>query len=460
MPAPDSKLLDFNVVGVSGLRVSDGRIDDELHARLRGPEALKLYREMSDNDAIIGTILHLSRTWLTQTSWHIAPSDEASEEARAWAEFVDTCRDDMSHTWADFIAELLSFIIYGFSLYEVCYKRREGHSTDPTRRSRYSDGYIGWRKFAVRSQDSIDSWVFDEDQGIRGAMQLHPDTGQRILLPIEKCLLFRTMTGTNSPKGKSFLRNSVRSYLMLKRIQEIRAIGIERDIAGLPVIQAPPELFDVSGTPTQIAANRKVLDGLLDTVTAIRRDEREGLVIPSSIGPDGPTGWKLDLLNSGGTRQFNIDGTIRDLQADIARTFLAEFVLVGDKGGSYAMVDSKTNTFAVSLRSILNAVCEVVNRYAVARLCAINGCPPDLVPALRVGDVAALPLKDVAAFVLQMSQAGMLMYNKETERWVRSQIGMPEPDSDEQFPQSEGVPDLSLPGASPAQDPAPKEISP
>lgn len=427
MAVPDSKLLDFDVLGVSGLKLSGGRIDNEMHKRLRGKEAAKLYREMADNDAIIGSILHISRTWLTQTSWHITPSNEANPEARAWADFVETCREDMSHTWADFIAELLSFMVYGFSLYEVCYKRREGPSEDPTRRSRYNDGYIGWRKFAVRAQESIDSWVFDDDQGIQGAMQLHPDTGKAILLPIEKCILFRTMTGTNSPEGKSMLRNCVRSYLMLSRIQEIRAIGIERDIAGLPCIHAPVELFDTSASPEQRAINKQVLDGLLDTVTAIRRDEREGLVIPCAVGPDGVTGFKLELLNSGGSRQFNIDGTIRDLQRDMAMTMVAEFVLVGDKGGSYAMVDSKTNTFAVSLRSILNSVCEVINRYAVARLCSINGCPPDLVPTLRVGDVAPAPLQAVSAFVSQMSQAGMLMYDKATERWIRSLAGMPEP---------------------------------
>jgi hypothetical protein len=428
--ASSSKLLDFGVIGSSGLVHSNGRIDNEQHALLRGGQALKLYQEMADNDAIIGSILRVSRTWLTQTPWFIVPADESSQEARDWADFIETCRADMSHTWADFVSELLSYMVYGFSYYEVCYKRREGPNEDPTKRSAYNDGYIGWRKFAVRSQDSIECWVFDSDQGIRGAMQRRPGGGSSVFLPIEKCLLFRTMTGTNSPEGVSLLRSSVRSYLYVKRFQNIEAVGLERDLAGLPVIEAPPELFDPSVKGELKAAYNKILANLLDTVTAIRRDEREGLVVPSEDGPDGKTGYRLRLLTSAGARQFNIGDTIRRYQRDMAGTMLAEFVLIGDKAGSYAMVDSKTNTFAVSLRSILNSVAEVVNRYAIARLCAINGCPTELIPTLKVGDVAARPITEVAQFVLQMSQAGMLMYSKATERWIRSQMGMPEPEEE------------------------------
>jgi hypothetical protein len=429
-----SKLLDFAVLGSSGIQQQGGRIEHETHSALRGGRGPKLYAEMRDNDAVVGAILYVARTWLTQVKWYIEPADERNPEAVDWADFVESCRGDMSHTWTDFISEILSMMVFGWSLFEVCYKRRDGVNPDPTRNSAYSDGYIGWRKFSLRSQDTLESWMFDEDMGIRGLVQRLP-TGGLVSIPIEKSLLFRTESTANNPEGRSMLRNAVRPYLFVKRIQEYEATGTERDLAGLPTVQVPLELFDTSSEGEVAARNRQVLDQLLTMASSVRRDEREAIVIPCEEDRDGKTGFKFSLLSSGGSRQHNVDTIIRRYESRMAMTLLAEFILLGsDKVGSWSMYSGKTDSFAVSLRSILTNIGEVIQRYAVNRLCAINGCDPDLVPKIRHGDVAAPPLTEIATFVQQMASSGMLMYDKATERWVRAQAGMPEPEDEGLIP--------------------------
>ena len=63
-------------------------------------------------------------------------------------------------------------------------------------------------------------------------MQLAPPSYKQVVIPMEKCLLFRTQTHKNNPEGRSILRNAYRSWYFKKRIEEIEGVGIERDLAG------------------------------------------------------------------------------------------------------------------------------------------------------------------------------------------------------------------------------------
>ena len=82
-------------------------------------------------------------------------------------------------------------------------------------------------------------WIFDTSGGVQGIVQLAPPYYQNVTLPIEKCLLFRTTTVKGNPEGRSMLRNAYRPWYMKKRIEEFEAIGVERDLAGLPVGKVP-----------------------------------------------------------------------------------------------------------------------------------------------------------------------------------------------------------------------------
>ena len=87
---------------------------------------------------------------------------------------------------------------------------------------------------------------------------------------------------------------------MYKR-QEVEGIGIERDLAGLPVIYGPSDL-DIWNPDDEQA--QEILNGLQTQVRNIRRDEMEGVVLPD--------GYKLELLSTGGSRQFDTNAIIRN----------------------------------------------------------------------------------------------------------------------------------------------------
>ena len=161
----------FDELGSSGLLRSGqrGLVYEEFLPQLRDERARKVYREMRDNDPTVGAMLYAIEMLIRQAEWRMEGEDQDL------VEFVESCLGDMSTSWEDFLAEVLSMLVYGWSWHEVVYKRRLGpDQKDPSKRSQYADGKIGWRKMPIRSQDSLSEWVFDEEGGIQDMVQMAP----------------------------------------------------------------------------------------------------------------------------------------------------------------------------------------------------------------------------------------------------------------------------------------------
>ena len=412
---------DLQELGVSGLRRAGGFITEEFLTALRGKKGLLVYREMADNDPVIGSIFYAIEKVVLRLDWRVDPFDD-SDEAKLQAEFIQSCLDDMSDSWDQTLASILSMLIYGFSFHEIVYKVRGGDSNDPTRNSRYSDNKIGWRKFAIRSQETLNNWMMDHDGGIQGFRQMDPTGGGFREIPIDKGLLFRTTVNKNNPEGRSLLRNSVRPWYYKRRIEEIEAIGIERDLAGLPVAQVPPEYLSSNAT----AAQQSVLASITNIVQNIKRNEQEGVIFPLMYDEGGHEMFRLQLLSSGGTRQFDTDKIITRYDQRIAMSVLTDFILLGhERVGSFALGSQKMDLWTMSVDAIAKSIAEVINNYAIPRLMKLNGMDPTLTPQLTYGQVSHVDLGELADYIQKLVAAGAIIPDEGLEAYLREQGSLP-----------------------------------
>jgi hypothetical protein len=396
--------------GTSGLKQYGGFVLEEWLQKLRGRYGAWAYREMMDNSPIAAGIIFAIKMLARQVEWTIEDDVEMSGLPCG---FIESCQHDMSHTWGDFVSEVLSMIGYGYAPHETVLKRREGpnplpsfaeatdeqnvsattEDVDEPPSSKYNDGLIGWRRLPVRKQETIFRWIFTGYSGIRGVEQIDWHGGKH-KIPIEKMLLFRTETTGNNPEGRSLLRSAWTSYFALQNIQAIEAIGIERDLAGYPVL-TPPEGVDLNAP-----GNEEIYEVAKELVTGIRRDEDEGAVLPSA-------GWVLELMSSGGSRQIDTNEIIRRYEQRMTVSLLADFLILGQDGmGSFAMVDIKSELFGVAVDVILDMVCEVFNRYAIPRLLALNNLKPEKQPRLWHSSAGRMDLRTVGEFLTNLSLAG------------------------------------------------------
>src|SRR5262249_37768146 len=130
----------FAEIGVSGLKSFSGYIAEEDLPELRRQSGVRIYRQMAGGDPILAAILSANALILRAAEWRVEPAN-ATLEAEKEANFVEGLFEDMSHTMEDFIAEALSMLQFGWSYHEIVLKRRIGpEESDPTRRSKFSDG--------------------------------------------------------------------------------------------------------------------------------------------------------------------------------------------------------------------------------------------------------------------------------------------------------------------------------
>lgn len=421
------KRKQFTELGSTGLRRWAGQVDEEFLPQLRGVRAIKTFREMRANDPVVGAVVFAVDMLLRQVSWRTEPGSQEFEDLRA-EQFLADCMEDMSHTWEDLISEVLSMLIYGWSWHEVVYKRRVGNVRNPMFRSKFNDGLIGWRKMPIRSQDTLTDWVFDDDGGVQAMKQMAPPDYVEATIPIKKSLLFRTTAHKNNPEGRSILRNAYRPWYFKKRLEEIEGIGIERDLAGLPVAWIPAEML----TPSASDDDKAVAEMFKKMVRNVRRDEQEGLVLPLDFDDDGNKLYEFELLNSGGTRAINIDTAITRYEQRIAMTILADFILLGhEQVGSYALSVNKTGIFRTALNSWAQAIAEVFNRHEIPRLFDLNGWEVDNLPRIIPGEVDPPDLGELGEFITKMAGAGMTLFpDPDLEDFVRDAARLPEKSED------------------------------
>lgn len=425
MSTNEAKLA-YDILGTTGLKQTGGWVLEEFLRQLRGPRAAELIKEMTWNSAQVGAVRTLIHTLARQVTWTVESAKEPLDpQAAALAEkLVRTSMDDMEHSWHAFITEALSHYDYGYSFHEIVYKLRRGPKGLPVTRSKYDDGLVGWRKIELRSQDSLDRWQFSEEHELEGFWQRDPYANNYAFIPSNRAIHFRTETFKNNPEGRSGFRNAVVSYLRLKHIEDIEAIGVERDLAGMPFLQVPPEIL-APGANAEYRALRTALETQLGQ---IKRDQRDYILMPAEVNKEGKsTGFKFQLLASSGTRQLDIVAIKNSYKTDILMTVLAQFLQLGVNSmtGSRSLASSATDLFTLSEGALLDNMEETINAQLVNPLCELNGFAAEDQPRIVHGDIETPELGPLGTFLQQMFTTGTLAPSDKLMEALHHAAGLP-----------------------------------
>lgn len=450
-PSQSTPVDEMKELGVAGAEISSGFVHDEFIVRLIGERGRRIYREMRDNDDTVGAILFAVEMLLRAVEWEVTSDliegdmDQTGGDEQTTmnintpemaVRFVEgVLFEDMDHTFDDFLGNVLSMLTFGWQYTEIVWKRRDGIQDEmsETPSSIFKDGMIGIHKLADRSQETLERWDVDEHGRVFGMWQ-EPPTGSGGIsggdryIPISKALLFRPKQHKGSPEGRSVLRNAYRSWYFLKNIQEIEAIAIERELAGLPVIRIPNAIL-AGNTPEAIRAKNRYIQMARD----IKFNEQGGAVIPSDPYYDqegNPTGTpqvELTLVSASGSRAIDTDKVIKRYQAGIARSILADFIMMGQsERGSFSLSKNKTDLFLRAIEGWLGSIEETINRHLIPKLWRINGLDPQFMPKVNHGRIAPVNLDELGKFLKDATGSGFALNDPETEEFLRDVSGLPQ----------------------------------
>lgn len=435
---PDlNNALRYSTIGSSGLRQFSGWVREEFLPQLQGRQAARTYREMLDNSPTIGAVNFAIVQSMRQVEWRVVASSDKPEAQEA-VEFVESCMDDMSSTWTDFTMEQLSMLGYGFAPHEIVYKRRTGKRSQKTQpdgsrpaTSKYDDGLVGWRKIPLRGQDTVIKWFFASDGATTGMTQ-QPWVGGLIDIPIEKLLLFRPSSHKGNPEGRSILRNSYRAWYFVKRIEEQEAIMFER-FSGLPKITVPSQLLEAA--QANDANAMAALESYKNIGRNVRIDDQMCVVFPSDTyrNPDGTMSaikmYDIEFASpASGRATVTADVSIERYKLDMMTSTLADFLSLGHTSrGAQNLAETKVDLFFQATEGYIQSNADVMNRYALPRLWALNGMDEELMPRFEPDMPQRIDLDGLSNFVLRLSQAGMPIFpSPEVQSYLLDAAGMPD----------------------------------
>lgn len=450
--SPPLTAAPMSEIGYPGAYQYGGRVNDEFIPELSGYRGNLIYRQMRENDSMIGAIFYAMEKLASSVEWYVDPHPD-EEDNEDDVKFLDEVffKNDMDHSFMHFLLDTFTTLQYGWSFFEVTYKLRrsdlmitikEGENNTQEKRvgsirvpaSKFEDGAMGIKGIKLLPQDTLHEWHLSERGQVLGMSQLQPIKGDVVTVKITKALHLVSRPHRGSPQGMSLLRNAYRDWDMKRKIENIEVEGIDRDLTGLPIVKIPSNLLDGS------EKNQEILNKYVSLSKEIRTNQASGIVVPSDMYEDNegnPTQApqvSVELLSSPGQRTIDVDATIRRKDRGIARSILCDFMTLGGEAhGSFALSHNLSSLFITSLTSWLDIVAQEINRQIVPMLWSLNGrtTPP---PIIKHGQIVPNDLEVLGGFLQSAVTAGLItLPDRDLENSVRSAAGMPSmPDQEEQ----------------------------
>lgn len=391
----------YQDIGDAGLNTTGwGEIGDEFLREWQGAgEKAKRVREMLYNSPVIGALRLAIEMPVRAVEWQFV-SDEGENDPRL--ALLNDARAALNHSWEDHITDALGFLWYGWSMFTITYQ---------------ADGNrILWRKLKPLGHDTLQQWRFEDDGGLAGIQQwphLWPDP-----IPVERVVIYRFRRARGNPEGESLLRPVWPAWYYVKNIQQIEAIGIERDLAGLPRIILPEfaDATDSDDPATDVGRARQL-------VRNVRADEQAGIVLPF--------GWQFDLVGAVGLGKVNTDQVINRYNKQMLMAALSQFLALGmENVGALATFQGASDFFTLTLNAVADTIAETFTSFAISRLLALNGYDADGV-RLEHGPAGDVQPATVADALTKLVGAGALTLTPADEVWLRDLFRLPPRDVDD-----------------------------
>lgn len=436
--------LRLGEMGVVGLKQHGGRIQEEARKELRFPEANRTFRTMAQ-DATVASALSLFEMMVSRVEWIIDTGINPSAEMKANAQFLQEVMDDMDHSWRSFIQEVTSAFTYGYCINEKVYRRRTWDNG-----SAYNDNKVGFKKLPVRSQDTINKWLFSEDGrdllGVQQSLATITDGTDRyakllnatgtIDIPRKKFLHFRVDAKRDSPEGNSPLRAAYHAWKYRTLIEEQEAVGVTRDMNGMPTLYLPPRYMSADATD----AEKAIYEYYKNVIRNIQMNEQSGLILPQAFDPDSRQPlFKFELTSTMGGKMYDTDAIIKRWDNKILMVLFADMLKMGqDQVGSYSLAGAKTNIMAMAIEARLQEIQDVLNNDLVKQLFAMNGVAPDVkLPKLVYGDLDEVDLDEFSKAIQRIGSVGGLERDRPVMNKIREALKIVKRPDDEAVKESE-----------------------
>ena len=242
---------------------------------------------------------------------------------------------------------------------------------------------------------------------------------------------FRTDSEKNNPLGRSVLKNAYKAWYFKTKLEEHEAIGVEREMNGLPLIKMPIEYFNATKED-----NPEMFDVFQEMVRMgqnARNNEQACVVIPSDSQDESNNPmFSFELISSNGTRSLDTSKIIERYDYRIAQSLISDFMLMGSTStGSFALSDNKLGAFVRSLEAYLEVIAEQFNRRAIPKVYEMNGWDVNEKCELVHKPIGSAGIAELGKYLSDIKH--LITPDEALENALRLRADLPEKDVDNQY---------------------------
>lgn len=391
-------------ISTSGLNIFSGIPQEELRRELDFPNNIKTYKQMNYHPSVNASVA-LYGSMIAKANYRVVAPEQPSEEEKNRAKVISQMLfEDMEHPFEDVIQDAATFLVYGFSVAEKVYRRRDTSSG-----SKFNDGLIAPKKITIRHQSSVDKFIFSEDGNeIKGVKQtIISDTMGRfnnrtnsVVIPRSKFLLFTAGGTSDNPYGISPLRNVYLPYKYLSAIEELEAQGVQKELTGVPLLKVPAQYMSAEASPEQKA----IFENMKNIVRNLQQGSQAGVVLPSTVDPETRVPlFDLKLLAADGKRGYNLT-EIKEYYRNLIFTGLGTDILLlgSSSSGSFALASVKNTITGQVVESYLKRIIRVINDDLIKQIYSLNNWPMDRMCKVDYENLSEVDLESYSKAIQRM----------------------------------------------------------
>lgn len=401
----ESDHKNFTASSTHGTEIFSGDFFEEYLTEILGNEWAKIADRMRRSSDQIGMLLTLVKNPIIGATWDIDFKTETDEEKEI-KEFIEFNLFELIN-FNQFIEEVLTFIEFGHSVFEVVYRPQIRHLRFPNT--------ITLKKFSFIDPKTIEDWNVRRDGDLESLRQCADgDLAVDVTIEANKLMTFAINKEGANFEGRSLLRPILGNWKRKQEFLKLKAMGHERSTMGTPIGVLP------QGADKD--EKRKILQKIL---AAFISHQRSTVVVPH-----GTEIKNFELSFSAA----ELETAIKSERQGMSQSFLAGFMDLGQSSstGSFALSNNLMNIFFGSIQLYANKISYELNKI-IKTLVKVNFGEQLIYPKMKASNITDKIGKDFVEQIAMLTDKGYLAPNPTTKEFIRKKLDLPESDLEEEI---------------------------
>lgn len=389
-------------IGSSGTQIFGGYFSEEYLQLLRGNRGSKIWDEMRRSEAQVAMLLSAITNPIKSANWEFQEAKEVNDREKHKLLCDIIFKESLD--WEAILHEILTFLPFGFSLFETVHSVVFNHPKLGT--------FNGLQAFAFRAQKTIQAWKLEKQTGkLLSVEQMnYSDVGDSGVIPGEFLNVFSLSKEGDNYEGISLLRPMYGPWFRKNLYLKLAGIGIEKYAVGTPI-----------GTVPAGSEKSEDFTNFKNMLSAYTSSETAYMIKPA--------GWEIEL-QKGTFDAAQIKEMIVLENTEMVNSVVANFLVLGMNGnsGAYALGSDLSDFFLSGIQSFANLVCGVFNRKIIPELIKLNfGSQLDY-PKLKCTGINDKAGKELSEILTALVGAKVIKPDMKLEEFLRREYQLPQMD--------------------------------